>query len=229
VRLADIAGIGGDVKSLENYSAVIIRIDDKAQVLAVDHLLESRELLVNSPGRYARHLRGVAGLSILGDGAIAVNLDLAQLLSGDTRKIVTSASSFEKSQQRDLPRVLIVDDSLSVRNSLLQLVQDSGYQAKTARDGIEAIDMLNTFKPDVLLTDLEMPNMNGVELTYHVREREDLKGLPVIMITSRSQEKHRRLAEQAGVDKYITKPYNDSDLILAIRSVVMSSRPEMVS
>jgi chemosensory pili system protein ChpA (sensor histidine kinase/response regulator) len=229
VRLADIAGIGGDVKSLENYSAVIIRIDDKAQVLAVDHLLESRELLVNSPGRYARHLRGVAGLSILGDGAIAVNLDLAQLLLGNTRKIATSVSSFEKNQQRDLPRVLIVDDSLSVRNSLLQLVQDSGYQAKTARDGIEAIDILNTFKPDVLLTDLEMPNMNGVELTYHVREREDLKGLPVIMITSRSQEKHRRLAEQAGVDKYITKPYNDSDLILAIRSVVMSSHPEMVS
>jgi chemosensory pili system protein ChpA (sensor histidine kinase/response regulator) len=107
-----------------------------------------------------------------------------------------------------------------VRNSLLQLMQDAGYRAATARDGIDAIDTLRTFKPDALLTDLEMPNMNGVELTYHIREREDMKGLPIIMITSRSQEKHRRMAEQAGVSTYITKPYNDGDLLQTIRRTI---------
>jgi chemosensory pili system protein ChpA (sensor histidine kinase/response regulator) len=96
-------------------------------------------------------------------------------------------------------------------------MQDAGYRAESARDGIDAIETLRTFRPDVLLTDLEMPNMNGVELTYHVRERADLKGLPIIMITSRSQDKHRRMAEQAGVNAYITKPYNDADLLQTIR------------
>ena len=218
-RLVDMAGLHEEPKSLNDYCAVVVRLDEKTQVLAVDRLLDSRELLVNNPGRYARHLRGVAGLSILGDGAIAVNLDLAQLLAAGTR---TSAVSSNQNasvhlQQRELPRVLIVDDSLSVRNSLLQLMQDAGYRAESARDGIDAIETLRTFRPDVLLTDLEMPNMNGVELTYHVRERADLKGLPIIMITSRSQDKHRRMAEQAGVNAYITKPYNDADLLQTIR------------
>ncbi len=198
----------------------MIKLDDKTHALAVDGLLDARELLVNSPGRYARHLRGVAGLSILGDGAIAVNLDLAQLLAGGARAPKGDSTAKSADQQITLPGVLIVDDSLSVRNSLVQLMRDAGYRAETARDGIDAIDTLNTFKPDVLLTDLEMPNMNGVELAYHIREREDMKELPIIMITSRSQDKHRRMAEQAGVDTYITKPYNDSDLLQTIRRTI---------
>jgi len=102
----------------------------------------------------------------------------------------------------------------------LQLVQDAGFRAEAARDGIDAIDTLNSFDADIVLTDLEMPNMNGIELTTHIRSRDDLKGVPVIMITSRSQEKHRRLAEQAGVSSYITKPYNDGDLIQTIRQAL---------
>jgi chemosensory pili system protein ChpA (sensor histidine kinase/response regulator) len=121
-------------------------------------------------------------------------------------------------QDKALPTVLIVDDSLSVRNTLLQLIQDAGFSARTARDGIEAIETLKSFKPDMVLTDMEMPNLNGVELTSHIKGRADMKGVPVIMITSRSQDKHRHLAEQAGVDAYITKPYNDVALIEVIRS-----------
>jgi chemosensory pili system protein ChpA (sensor histidine kinase/response regulator) len=102
----------------------------------------------------------------------------------------------------------------------LQLLLDSGFRAQAARDGIEAIDTLSSFNADVVLTDLEMPNMNGIELTTHIRSRDDLKGMPVIMITSRSQEKHRRLAEQAGVNRYITKPYNDGDLLQTIRQTL---------
>ncbi len=220
MRLADMAGLADEAKPLESYSAVIIKLNEKTHALAVDRLLDARELLVNNPGRYARHLRGVAGLSILGDGAIAVNLDLAQLLADGARTTRTGSIAKNEDQQIKLPGVLIVDDSLSVRNSLVQLMRDAGYRAETARDGIDAIDTLNTFKPDVVLTDLEMPNMNGVELTYHIREREDMKAMPIIMITSRSQEKHRRMAEQAGVDTYITKPYNDGELLQTIRRTI---------
>jgi len=222
LRLADMAGLPVDAgKALEDYDVVIIRLDDKIHALAVDRLLDARELLVKSPGRYARHIRGVAGLSILGDGGIAVNVDLAQLLAGGARKsVLSTVASASTIGQGTLPSVLIVDDALSVRTSLLQLVQDAGFRAEAARDGIDAIDTLRTFRPDVVLTDLEMPNMNGVELTSHIRGRDDLKSLPIIMITSRSQDKHRQMAKQAGVDAYFTKPYNDVELLQTIRSSI---------
>ncbi|AMO24005.1 hypothetical protein GCM10027034_18780 [Ramlibacter solisilvae] len=218
LRLAELAGLPGDERPLDAQDAVIVRIDERVLALAVDRLLDARELLVKSPGRYARHVRGVAGLSILGDGGIAVNLDLAQLLSQGARAAVSGVRQPEAARvEQELPGVLIVDDALSVRNSLRQLVQDAGYRVEAARDGVEAIDALRGFRPRLVLTDLEMPNMNGVELTSHIRGRDDLKEVPVIMITSRSQDKHRRMAQQAGVDAYFTKPYNDAELLRTIR------------
>jgi chemosensory pili system protein ChpA (sensor histidine kinase/response regulator) len=224
VHLAEPSGLPVDPnKSLDEYDAVIARLDNKVHALAVDRLIDARELLVKNPGRYARHVRGVLGLSILGDGSVAVNLDLTQLLSSEVgqRRVQSKHNAAAQiAPQKALPGVLIVDDALSVRTSLMQLVQDAGFRAQAARDGIDAIDTLSSFNADVILTDLEMPNMNGIELTTHIRSRDDLKSMPVIMITSRSQEKHRRLAEQAGVNSYITKPYNDNDLLQTIRQAL---------
>jgi len=220
-RLAHLAGFHeADPKPLDQCDAVIVRVDDKMHALAVDGLIDSRELLIKSPGRYARHIRGVAGLSILGNGSVAVNLDLAALLSSEAR--TTTAPSFPRQAaqaqaKQQLPSVLIVDDSLSVRNSMVQMVEDAGFRAMAARDGLDAVDSIRDFKPDIVLTDLEMPNMNGLELTAYIRSKDDLKELPVIMVTSRSQEKHRRMAQQAGVDAYVTKPYSDTDLLEKIR------------
>ncbi len=221
--LAELAGLPVDEgKPLDEHDAVILRVDNKVHVLGVDRLLDSRELLVKNPGRYARHIRGVAGLSILGDGSVAVNLDMMQLLAQDglQRQVQRIRAAAAPEAGKGSPGVLIVDDALSVRNSLMQLVQDAGFRVQAARDGIDAIDTLGSFNADIVLTDLEMPNMNGIELTSHIRSRDDLKAVPVIMITSRSQEKHRRLAEQAGVSRYITKPYNDGDLLQTIRQAL---------
>lgn len=221
LHLADAAGLRrGPDKALDQYDAVIVRLDEGPRALTVDRLIDSRELLVKSPGSYARHVRGVLGLSILGDGAVAVNLDLGQLLAARPQWRAAPESVAPVVPEKQLPGVLIVDDALSVRSTLLQLVQDAGFRAEAARDGLDAIDTLRVFKPDIVLTDLEMPNMNGIELTSHIRGRDDLKGLPVIMITSRSQEKHRRAATEAGVDSYITKPYNDGDLLQTIRQAL---------
>jgi chemotaxis protein histidine kinase CheA/ActR/RegA family two-component response regulator len=219
-HLADATGLPRDAdRAWDEHDAVIVRVDDKSRALAVERLLDARELLVKSPGRYARHVRGVAGLSILGDGSVAVDLDLPQLLATGTRETARTPMAAEPAR-RELPGVLIVDDALTVRTTLRQLVQDAGYRVETARDGVEAIGTLRGFKPHIVLTDLEMPNMNGVELTSHLRGRDDMKHVPIIMITSRSQEKHRRMAQEAGVDRYLTKPYNDAELLDAIREAV---------
>ena len=225
LRLAEVTGLPIDAdKPLDEYDAVVVRVQDKLFALAVDRLLDSRELLVKNSGRYARHLHGVAGLSVLGDGGIAVHLDLVQLLAGwqgnsGVVKVMTPASRAAVGKPQ-LPGVLVVDDALTVRNTLQQLVEDAGFHVETARDGLDALDKLRTFTPRVVLTDLEMPNMNGVELTMSLRNREDTKGIPIIMITSRSQDKHRELAQHAGVDAYITKPYNEGELLKLIRQSV---------
>jgi chemosensory pili system protein ChpA (sensor histidine kinase/response regulator) len=116
--------------------------------------------------------------------------------------------------------VLVVDDSLSVRRAVATLLEDHGYEVALARDGLEAAKSLEASRPDALLTDLEMPNMNGLELAAHVRSRAELASLPVIMITSRSMDKHRRQAVAMGVNVYLTKPYSDQELLQHVATAV---------
>ena len=117
-------------------------------------------------------------------------------------------------------RVLVVDDDPAIREMLAGYLSEHGYEVALARDGLEAVRVMDAARPDVLLTDLEMPNMNGLELTAHVRSRAELAKLPVIMITSRSMDKHRRQAASMGVDVYLTKPYTDQELLQHVASAV---------
>jgi len=119
--------------------------------------------------------------------------------------------------------VLIVDDSLSVRKSLSQLVGDAGYGCDTARDGMEAWDKIQQKQPSVILVDMEMPRMNGIELTNRIRANEQTRDIPVVMITSRSMQKHRNAAEKAGVTRYVTKPFVEADLLTQIHGYVQAS------
>jgi len=114
-------------------------------------------------------------------------------------------------------RVLVVDDAYSVRSSLKQLLQDAGYMVETARDGLEAIASLQAQGADIVLSDLEMPNMNGAELCSYLRAQAAWQALPFIMISSRTQDKHRQLASTAGVDAYLGKPYAEAELLALIQ------------
>ena len=149
-------------------------------------------------------------------------------ISGAVRKTQApvrqdAAGTEQAAQRQGRKSVLVVDDALTVRNSLQELLTDAGFDTGTAKDGMEAVSMLDTLKPDIVLTDLEMPNMNGIELTSYIRNKEETKNLPVIMITSRSLEKHRALADSAGVNQYITKPYNDNDLLKVINKALATA------
>jgi chemosensory pili system protein ChpA (sensor histidine kinase/response regulator) len=116
--------------------------------------------------------------------------------------------------------VLIVDDSLSVRKSLTQLVEDAGFETMQAKDGLDAIDAMSRRRPALLLVDLEMPRMNGMELTAHIRAGEEIRDIPVIMVTSRSTDKHRQQAASVGVTQYVTKPYQDETLLKVIEQTL---------
>ena len=148
-------------------------------------------------------------------------LDIAEL-ARTPRDQALRAAAEARSQAKDVrrSRVLVVDDSMSVRRAVATLLEDQGYDVAQARDGLEAVKAMEIARPDVLLTDLEMPNMNGLELTAHVRSRAELANLPVIMITSRSMDKHRRQAMSAGVSVYLTKPYTDQELLQHVATAV---------
>jgi CheY-like chemotaxis protein len=106
-----------------------------------------------------------------------------------------------------------VDDSLTARRATVKVMRDAGFDVRAAIDGLEAVALLERLQPDIILTDMEMPRMNGLELAGHVRARAATRGIPIVMITSRSTEKHRGQAAAAGVNVYLTKPFSDQALL----------------
>jgi len=192
---------------------VLLVRDEKGTLRAVlvEEIVDSRDLVVKSLGHYLPKLEGIVGATIMGDGSVAPVLDLPELLrSRDAgyRPHATARTAEHAGPAVHRQVVLAVDDSLSARRSLAQFVQDAGFEVRTARDGLEAIEIINGKKPDLILADLEMPRMNGLELTAHLRANSVTRDLPIIMITSRSTDKHRREAETVGVNAYFTKPVN---------------------
>ncbi|MEZ5591349.1 MAG: response regulator [Gammaproteobacteria bacterium] len=168
------------------------------------------------------------GATILGDGSITPVLDMPDLLRSTgvatpgTQSDLPRTAHAIAAKPPSRPKALIVDDSLSVRRTMQQLVSDAGFDVITARDGLEAVAILNTEVPAVMLVDMEMPRMNGLELTLHARAQATTRDLPIIMITSRSTAKHRQEAEIAGVNEYLVKPVADDELISLINKAVMA-------
>ncbi len=195
------------------------------RAVLVSEAVDSRDLVVKPLGQYVPKLNGVVGATILGDGSVAPVLDLPELLRAPS--VLQQTLTFTHQQPAPAAPAavhhqvaLAVDDSLSARRSLAQFVQDAGFEVRTARDGLEAIEIINGKRPDIVLADLEMPRMNGLELTAHLRANQPTRDLPVIMITSRSTDKHRREAEAMGVNVYLTKPFAEDELLGYIKKLL---------
>ena len=205
------------------YAAILMIQDvDKTTAVLIDSVGDSLDVVIKGLGNYIGKIPGYIGATILGDGTVTPVLDIPELLRAPAYSvtgILPDAIEAAEPTSR-LPTALVVDDSLSQRRALEQLLSDAGYRVQTSRDGIEAAELLKSFRPNVILTDLEMPRMNGIELASHIRTQEKIKHLPVIMITSRTTQKHRQMAEEAGIDAYFTKPVRDEELLLQMQSLM---------
>lgn len=199
---------------------VLIRTIDGIKAILVDKLIDSRSVMVKSMGKYLPRVHGISGVTILGDGSLVPLLNVPELLASPIA--VKAAADLAVAARRRVRRILVVDDSLSVRRGLMQLLQDAAYEVKGAGDGMEAIRVLKSFDPHMICTDLEMPNMNGMELAQHLRLGKSTQHLPILMITSRSTEKHREQALRAGVNIYLTKPYTDTDLLRHVHAALQA-------
>jgi chemosensory pili system protein ChpA (sensor histidine kinase/response regulator) len=200
---------------------LLVQGDDGVTAVLAEALLDSRDLVVKPLGEYLPKRRGLVGATILGDGAVAPVLDLPELLRTRDAPLLDDVSRHgaETGEIPPLPTALVVDDSLSARRALAQCMEDAGYRVRVARDGVEAAEIAAHSRPDIVLADLEMPRMNGIELVAHLRARAATRTVPAIMVTSRSTAKHRRQAEEAGVDRYLVKPFSDDVLLDHVREL----------
>ena len=186
--------------------------------LVVDKIIKPQEIVIKPLGNPLKDVQSLLGATLLGDGSVIPVLDLTFLL--DERTPIIKQPKLTALSKEKLS-VMIVDDSPSVRHVNTTLVKNNNWEPIIAKDGMEAFDILTTSKklPDVILTDVEMPEMDGYELLAAIKQNQYLHKIPVVMITSRASDKHRRKAYDLGVSEYLTKPYDDSVLVGIIKKL----------
>ncbi len=217
--------VGADIPALAEDSpsvpVVLVRAGEYSTALIGDELLGSREVVVKSVGPQLATIDGIAGATIMGDGRIAIILDAPTLLRTAVQP-AASASAAELEDDRTF--VLVVDDSITVRRVTQRLLERNGMRVQTAKDGVDAMAILQEHHPDIILLDIEMPRMDGYELAGNIRNDSRLENIPIIMITSRVGSKHRARAIELGVDDYLGKPYQEAQLLDAIEPLVSVGR-----
>ena len=198
---------------------LLVRSGDNRIAIQVDGLLGNRQIVVKSIGIQLSGVRWFTGGTILADGQIALILDVNAVLRMDTAHQPTQSQEMAAPLSKGVS-VMVVDDSITVRKVTSRLLERHNMQVVTAKDGVDAVTVLQDHHPDVMLLDIEMPRMDGFELARHMRSTPELSDIPIIMITSRTGDKHRNRAFELGVKRYLGKPYQESDLLENIYTVL---------
>jgi chemosensory pili system protein ChpA (sensor histidine kinase/response regulator) len=207
---------------------MLLRTGSSTVALQVDEVAGSQEIVVKNTGPMLARVAGITGATVLGNGDIVLILNPVILASREpvvsTR--LPAAPAQAQPAAPTVPTIMIVDDSLTVRKITGRLLAREGFNVLTAKDGVDAVEQLQEHLPDVMLVDIEMPRMDGFDLTRNVRADRRLKHIPIIMITSRTADKHRAYAKEIGVNVYLGKPYQEDELLRHIGSFV--KKPALV-
>ncbi len=195
-------------------TVLLLRSGDERAALRVDDLNGNAEVVVKTIGPQLSRAPGIAGATVLTDGRVALILNPYALIEQAPARAKEVTKEAQAGQRA--PLILVVDDSLTVRKVTSRLLLREGYRVATAKDGIEALEALQDELPAVMLLDIEMPRMDGFEVARHVRAGSHSRDLPIVMITSRTADKHRQHAFDLGVNKYLGKPYQEDELLAAI-------------
>ena len=197
---------------------ILVRAGEHSAALLTDEMVSSQEIVVKSVGPQLAGIRGISGATILGDGRIVLILDINALVRSGAPVVELEAAAPTPTDNR--PLAMVVDDSITVRRVMERFLERNGMRSVTAKDGLDAISVLQDCKPDIILLDIEMPRMDGYEFATHVRNDERVADVPIIMITSRVGDKHRARAIEIGVNDYLGKPYQDVQLLAAIQRLL---------
>jgi chemosensory pili system protein ChpA (sensor histidine kinase/response regulator) len=226
----------------ETVSVLLLETLESRFALIVDEIIKPEEIVIKPLGKPLQNSAEMLGAAILGDGSVVLVLDLVYLLNSNPAnrnskrqntesdaELVSHKNKKDSDIQRQMStgfedaalKVLIVDDSPSVRHMTSNIIKNASWTAITAKDGLEALEILQDSRelPDVILTDIEMPRMDGYEFLASLKRHEKLQAIPVVMITSRANKKHRQKAFDLGVSEYLDKPFDDAKLIETIKNL----------
>jgi chemosensory pili system protein ChpA (sensor histidine kinase/response regulator) len=220
-------------------TVVVIKSVQQRIALHVDEVLGNQEVVVKNLGSQMSRLPGLAGMTLLASGSPALIYNPVALatLYGEsawamTREALAKPEAVEPAAGVEpvvqAPLVLVVDDSLTVRRVTQRMLVREGYRVALAKDGLEGLEKLAEERPAVLLSDIEMPRMDGFDLVRNLRNDKKLADLPVIMITSRIAQKHKDYAAELGVDHYLGKPYSEEDLLALVARYATAKTPQAV-
>lgn len=212
-------------RSERKVAVLLVKTGTRNYAMEVDGLIGTKEVVVKAMSPLLSELSGFAGATIMGDGTVIPIIDPPGLLLSDegmlvSHRMASIMKTADKKPERERPLVMVVDDSLTVRKITSRHLERRGMDVITAKDGLDAVEQLRETIPDVMLVDIEMPRMDGYELTSRVRSESTLKHIPIIMITSRAGEKHRKRAFDLGVDDYMSKPYLENELVANIEKLL---------
>lgn len=232
MHLAEVVGAQAPPDSaLTRLKAVVLNIGEQRLALLVDQVLEAREVVVKTLGAPLGHIRAVTGATIMGDGSVMLILNPNDMLSPQqvTPQVRLRTPVSAPKPINEVLEVLVVDDSPSVRRVVTTLLRNAGFNPHSAKDGLEALEIIHSggIKPDIFLLDIEMPRMDGYELTAALRAMVHFKHTPIVMLTSRAGDKHRKRAFELGATDYMIKPYQDDELLSTIRRTVQKARGVM--
>jgi chemosensory pili system protein ChpA (sensor histidine kinase/response regulator) len=223
--LGDYLGLPRHDVTERSVPAILVRVaeglgaQERHVAVVVDTLHGNREIVSKSAGSQVSSITGLSGATILPDGRVVLILDVPTLVQERGRRAVIGVAQRAAVEAREL--ILVVDDSITIRRVTERLLAKNGYRVATAKDGLDAMAWLQTESPAAILLDIEMPRADGFEVAAFVRNNERTRAVPIIMITSRSGEKHRERARNLGVDRYVIKPYQEEQLMSEIRSVLV--------
>ncbi|WP_119070703.1 hybrid sensor histidine kinase/response regulator [Aggregatilinea lenta] len=212
-----------EAESNEQALAVIVAVAEQRFALLVDDVITEQELAVKPLGKPLHRVRNVAGAALLGDGKPVVILNTADLIR--SAKGVRQPAAFrptEALQEKTKAHILVVDDSITTRTLEKNILETAGFDVTTATDGSEALHRLDAQPIDLVVSDVEMPNMNGIELTRQIRETGEFRDLPVILVTSLESREDRERGMMAGADAYIVKRgFDQAELLKTIQQLIM--------
>jgi len=210
---------------------LLIRAGELRAAVAVDEIIGNREIVVKPVGPQVTSIPGIFGATIMGDGRVVVILDVAPLVRRYGAHLAANPDAALHVPEpapaaRAVPLVMVVDDSVTMRKVTGRVLERHNFEVITAKDGIDAIERMDERVPDLMLLDIEMPRMDGYELATHMKADARLRDVSIMMITSRTGEKHRQRAFEIGVDRYLGKPYQEPELLRHVYELLNLERDD---
>lgn len=227
--LSKLTGDIGQTPEEQAYSPVILLRSGSYHIaLHVDEILGNQEVVMKPIGPQLARVPGMIGATVMGDGSIILIVNPVQLANRKVLAVgsvkVKEATPVAPVKVDKAPTVMVVDDSLTMRKVLSRSLEREGYIVTTAKDGMDALQKLQEYSlPDIMLLDIEMPRMDGFELARNIRDDKAMAHIPIIIISSRTAEKHRNVAKELGVNAFLGKPVHDEELMAQITALLGES------